>query len=294
MQYFSIKDIENLSGIKAHTLRIWEQRYQFISPQRHPSQHRSYTNEDLKYILKISFLYHNGYKISKLTQLQEEELIQLVQKQIIQPEQYILFINRLIEASIDFDEEQFENVFNQAVNHLGFEHSIFNVTYPFLQTIGLLWMTNSVIPGQEHFASNIIRKKILSAINAEGGRFNENRKMTTLLFCPENEKHELPLLMHHYLFKKYRKNVIYLGPDMHVNEIKEYTEKFSVTHLQFHLITNLTNQSPEDLIEEYLSAFPQQKIVITGPFTKTLSLQSARVLLLDSLESLTEHITSLS
>ena len=147
MNHFTIKDIENLCGIKAHTLRIWEQRYnKLFVPKRKQSQHRIYDNDDLKELLRISFLYHNGHKISKIAELNPEQIQQLVETFSITEDNHEVFIHQLIEAGVDFDEEKFEKIVNGLVLRVGLEKSIINVFYPFLQRIGLLWMTNNLIP----------------------------------------------------------------------------------------------------------------------------------------------------
>ena len=120
MNFFSISDIESLTGIKAHTLRIWEQRYDLLNPKRKESKHRLYDNEDLKYILRIAFLYHNGYKISKIVSLSEEEIKKMALETTPGKENYQVFVNQLTEASIDFDQVRFEKILHNLVLHLGF------------------------------------------------------------------------------------------------------------------------------------------------------------------------------
>ena len=200
MNHFTIKDIENLSGIKAHTLRIWEQRYQLFIPKRKESKHRYYDNEDLKHILRISQLYHNGVKISKIAQLPASSIRSMAMEQYIGKQNADAYIHRLIEASIDFDEERFEELFEQALKQFGLEVTIIDVMYAFLERIGLLWLTDHVIPAQEHFASNIIKRKIISALDALKTKPSPSSG-TYVLFTPEGEQHEIPLLLNHYLMK---------------------------------------------------------------------------------------------
>src|SRR6476619_5176688 len=131
MYYFAIKDIENLCGIKAHTLRIWEQRYNLVVPKRKESQHRLYDNEDLKHFLRISFLYHHGWKISKIAQLNGQSLLQEIEK-LNNVNNHTYYINQLIECAITFDKEVFEKLLNTIIQKLGFETCIIHVCYPFL------------------------------------------------------------------------------------------------------------------------------------------------------------------
>jgi MerR family transcriptional regulator, light-induced transcriptional regulator len=162
---YSIKDLEQLSGIKAHTLRIWEQRYNFINPQRTDTNIRYYTDEDLKLILNISTLKDNGFKISKIADMEEDQLnkevLKITENNLRFPDQ----INSMTLAMIDLDEDRFEKVISTNVIKYGFEKTVMNIIYPFLSKIGVLWQTGSIVPAQEHFISNLIRQKIIVAID---------------------------------------------------------------------------------------------------------------------------------
>ena len=183
MNFFSIRDIENLTGIKAHTLRIWEQRYQLLNPKRRESKHRFYDNDDLKYILRIAYLYNNGYKISQIASFSEEEITKMALELRPNDDNSEIFINQLTEAAIDLDQTRFDKILHTLVLHAGFEKSIIKVLFPLLKRIGLLWLTGNVIPAQEHFASALIVKKMLVAIDGlEKPANNCERKV--LLFHP--------------------------------------------------------------------------------------------------------------
>ena len=129
MHVFTIRDIENLTGIKAHTLRIWEQRYQLLVPQREAGHHRTYSVEDLKQMLKIATLYHNGYKISRIAALTKEQIDKLTVETLTIKDPYQLYVSHLVEASIDFDEPRFEQVMNTCILHYGFEKTVFKILY---------------------------------------------------------------------------------------------------------------------------------------------------------------------
>src|ERR1700744_2370115 len=132
MNTFSIRAIENLCGIKAHTLRIWEQRYQFLRPKRKAGNHRLYDSEDLKYLLRIAFLYHHGHKPSLLARLNHKELIQLIVKIPLSPASHEAFINNLLEVSLDYDQKVFDHILDEVILHKGFEKAITKVVFPFL------------------------------------------------------------------------------------------------------------------------------------------------------------------
>lgn len=287
MNHFTIKDIENLSGIKAHTLRIWEQRYQLFIPKRKESKHRYYDNEDLKHILRISQLYHNGVKISKIAQLPASSIRSMAMEQYIGKQNADAYIHRLIEASIDFDEERFEELFEQALKQFGLEVTIIDVMYAFLERIGLLWLTDHVIPAQEHFASNIIKRKIISALDALKTKPSPSSG-TYVLFTPEGEQHEIPLLLNHYLMKASGKKCIYMGVDVPFDNIDVYVKAKNPQYLYFHAITHLYEQPMDDLLKQLKQKFNQQEIIMSGPLTKEVTIDIPGVTLLRSMPEMLE------
>lgn len=273
MNQFSISDIETLSGIKAHTLRIWEQRYNLMSPTRKKSRHRIYNNEDLKYILRISYLYHKGLKISKIAALSEEEIrsrsLDMDQHEL----DYAIYINQLTESSIDLNQERFEEVFILMVGQLGYEASVTNVLFPLLNKIGLLWMVNSVTPAQEHFASAIIINKMVAALNSlppipyTGGR-------RVLVFTPEGELHEIPMLFIQYQLKKRQVPVISLGKNTPVAALREVIDANPCSHIYFHLVTNLMNHPLDQYLQTLVTIFPAQEIYFSGMNLPSIQLPS--------------------
>ena len=279
MEYFTIKDIENLSGIKAHTLRIWEQRYDLFTPQRKTSQHRIYDNEDLKQLLRISFLYHNGWKISKIAVLMPEEIAEKVRQYEINSTTYKTFIIQMIEAAVDFNEEAFVNIINSLVEKIGFEKCIANVCYPYLNRVGMLWVTNNIIPAQEHFSSYIIQNRII----AETDKLDSTTKSPTiLLFSPKGEYHELPLLFINYLLKKNGWKVIYLGINMGKEVVKQFTASEEIEYLFIHHITNFTGWDADVYFEDIAKSFPSKKIIVAGTVAHQLQRTFSNLALLKS------------
>jgi len=284
MNQFTIGDIENLCGIKAHTLRIWEQRYKVFVPKRKQSNHRTYSNDDLKELLRISFLYHNNYKISKIAQLNREEIKQEVETVSIRENNYPVFISQLIEASIDLDKERFEKIVNNIVLRIGLEKSIKGVFCPFLHRIGLLWMTNNVIPAQEHFASHIIRKKIICA--TDGLDVPTNPDYNIVLFTPRGEHHEIPLLIVNYYLRKQNIRTTYLGADVPLEAIRMYAAKQRVTHLYMHVIANLSGINLQDQVRSICRDFPDKKIMISGPAMKNIEDRPLNLCVINSLDEM--------
>lgn len=302
MNVFTIRDIENMCGIKAHTLRAWEQRYQLHVPKRKAGNHRLYDNDDLKHLLRIAFLYHNGYKISKLARLDEQEISRLALRIPQSGSTNDIFINHLIEASLDFDQELFERVLHNIILHMGFEKAITQVIYPFLQKIGLLWLTGNVVPAQEHFPSALITKQLLVAINglespvlsgsgslsgpASLSGSNVPSRRHILLFTPKGEFHEIPLLYMRYLMKKNGLPTVYFGKNVDLEELRYYCSRKPVTHLYFHLVTHLLRDEPEVYIRKMTEVFPDQQIVVSGNIGAGVSIDDPRVCLLKTPEEM--------
>jgi MerR family transcriptional regulator, light-induced transcriptional regulator len=276
MNSFSIKDIANLTGIKAHTLRIWEQRYQkLFQSKRKESNHRQYDNEDLKHLLRIARLYQQGLKISGIASMSEPEILEAAR--VIPNEEgnrYSIIVNQLIEATIDFDQDRFEKASTQAILYCGFEKAVVKVFYPFLQRIGLLWVTDNVIPAQEHFASNLLRKKFINAIDSLP---RARSGINTILFTPEGEHHEIPLLYNHYLLKKFGQPCIYLGSNTGIDVLEMYNNIRPIKRLLFSLITNFTRYSADNYCQILLTHFPDTEIYFAGSQVNNLTLTHERL-----------------
>lgn len=262
MNSFSIRDIENLSGIKAHTLRVWEQRYGIIRPLRKGSNHRQYGISELKHILRISHLYNQGYKISRIAEMSEEQIKKLALEEQT-PGDYDVFINQMLEASMDFDENLFRRALDTVIYHQGLQHAIIEVVYPFLNKIGMLWLTGNVIPSQEHFASNIIRNKIMSATSSLPGK-KEKQDIRFVLFCPPEEFHEIPLLLAQYCLKKRGISSVLFGVNTEKEHLKEFLDKNPSSHLFIHLITNFSDLKPPELLAELCDEFPHIQVHAAG------------------------------
>jgi MerR family transcriptional regulator, light-induced transcriptional regulator len=289
MHYFTIKDIENLSGIKAHTWRIWEQRYNLCLPQRKDSNHRFYNNDNLKQILRISYLYHTGLKISKIAKFNEQQLIDASIQEVSPPPGYEFYIKELMEASIDFDDVRFEKNCNEIFDTYGPENAVTEAIYPYLEKIGMLWLTDHIIPTQEHFSSNLIRQKIIRCID-ELPAVKENGSNCTVLFTPEKEHHELPLLFIHYLMKKAGKPVLYFGSDISIAKLKSLAAEKPFSQMHFHLITNLTNKDAQQYVSQLATAFSDKQICMSGTQVAHVHNKPANFKLLHTLSEMISFI----
>jgi len=258
---FSIKDLEKLSGIKAHTLRIWEQRYGILKPQRTDTNIRWYCNDELKNILNVSLLNNHGYKISKIAELNKAEIAEEVSKivncQINECEQ----VSSLIISMVEMDEQRFEKIISNQILRKGFTNTIEEVIYPFLKKIGVMWQTGSINPAQEHFISNLIRQKLISAI--DGAIPLENKKQKKfILFLPEGELHELSLLYYNYILKTNGHSVIYLGQSVPLIDLQRVYEIRKADYI-LSVLTHGT-QSPEAYVKDLSKSFPKVKLLLSG------------------------------
>ena len=263
MSNYSIKDLEQLSGIKAHTLRIWEQRYNIINPKRTDTNIRTYDDKDLKLVLNIALLQSHNYKISKIAQLSLEELskevLAISERQLNYPDQ----IHSLTIAMIDIDEDRFEKIMATNILQFGFENTMINIIYPFLSRIGILWVTGSIGPAQEHFITNLIRQKIIVAIEGQVIRLNANSKKY-ILYTPEGELHEIPLLFANYVLRARNNKVVYLGQSLPFNELQFVCE----LHKPDYLFSVITSTPGQEEIQNYVNRlgenFPTIKVLLTG------------------------------
>ena len=289
MNIFNIRDIENLTGIKAHTLRIWEKRYGNIMPPTSVGKHRQYDNNDLRHILKISSLYHNGFKISKIANMSAEE-IETATLEMDEKTSFEVFITKLIEFSIELNEIGFKKLFSELKEMMGDENLYHHIVFPFLTRIGNLWLNGKVIPVQEHFCSNLIRNELLLSIDqiTQKNRFNTS-KINVLLFTPESEFHEIPLLFFNFLLKKQRFHTIYLGTNCGISMVRDVMAKTKTNTLLIYLITNVGDLNSQLLVNEYIKNFPNEKIIFAGPGFKDAQSVSENSYLARNLESVIEY-----
>lgn len=259
---YSIKDLEVLSGIKAHTIRIWEKRYSLLNPARTETNIRYYTDEDLKRILNVSMLVKNGFKISKVAKLDDTEIknavLQLSEKQTSKTD----YVDRLMRFMLNFDDYNFVKLTNEIIELFGFEDAMFKVFFKLFERIGTYWQVGSLYPAQEHFVSNIFRQKLIAEIDKL--ELNNKKGKTILFFLPENELHEMGLLFYSYLAQKLEYNVIYLGQYVPFKDLENIEQNVNVDFV----FTAFVNAFPKLNLEHYLNklkdVFQKQKVFITG------------------------------
>lgn len=295
MGAYTIRELENLSGIKAHTIRIWEKRYGLIAPQRTSTNIRTYCDTELKTLLNVSILNRNGLKISKIARLTQDEIITKVDNYTRDVTSTESQIESLTVAMIDFDEYRFEQVLARSVIQYGFEETITRIIYPFFVRIGLMWQMGSVNPAQEHFISNLIKQKFFVALDSLVAN-NKTDSRRFVLFLPEGELHEIGLLFFCYLIKKRGHHTLYLGQSMPLNELSEISHTYQFDYLLTAFTTSFSGKDMVNYVNTLAAKFGDKTVFISGSRISDLSINlPSNVLLLSSplmlLEEL-DHLTS--
>lgn len=263
MASYSIKELENLSGIKAHTIRIWEKRYGIIKPARTDTNIRCYCDNDLKSLLNIAILNRYGMRISDISKLSDSELTEKVINVSSDSSNAENNIENLIVAMVEMDEYKFDRILSRYIMHEGFENSVIRVIFPFFEKIGLLWQTGSINPAHEHFVSNLFRQKLMVAIDNIVVTESQTAKKF-LLFLPEAEYHELALLFYNYLIKKSGILVYYLGSSVPFVDVVETSKMVNPDFLFTSLTSSLNKKEVIEYLNKLSQTFPFQKIFVTG------------------------------
>jgi DNA-binding transcriptional MerR regulator len=263
MSNYSIKDLEQLSGIKAHTLRIWEQRYDMLKPDRTDTNIRTYTDEDLKLVLNIALLKEHGYKISAIAGMSSQavcqEVLHVSEKKLSYPDQ----IHALTLAMLDLDEERFEKIISTNTLQVGFEQTMIQVIFPFLNRIGTLWLSNSIGIAQEHFISSLIRQKIIVAIDGQLPVRKEGGKKF-LLYLPAGELHEIGLLFANYLIRSRNHKVVYFGQNLPFDELVFAHNVHNPDGIFAVMTTSPSSEDVQAYVYKLGATFPNTNILLTG------------------------------
>jgi hypothetical protein len=263
-QVLSIGEVEKLIGIKAHNIRVWEERYSLISPSRKPGNQRTYSLDDLKFLVRISFLYRQGSKSSSLAGYTIEELDKLIMESWVKNDSYLIYILQLLDSALELDEMKFEKITNAAFEQFGFERTVYNILLPLLSKKGLLRLACHVIPAQEQLVSQYILRKISFAVE-NIKRIEFQNELYVVLFPPDKEFHSLYVLMMHYHLGKEGFKSTFFGHDTTIQSINEYCNKHKVTHIYSHLPDHFSD--PEEFAARLSSMFRKQQIVLSGMAT---------------------------
>lgn len=262
---FTIKELESLSGIKAHTIRIWEQRYNFLKPDRTATNIRTYNNEELKTLLTVALLNKYGYKISRIDDMNAEQRSKAILNLSIEEAQNEYLTNRLIGCMVDLKNIEFEEILNEYIKDNGLFKALNTLIFQFLEKIGILWQTNRINPAHEHIVSSIIRQKIISAIDSLP--FVSKPEPLALLFLPEYEHHEIGLLFVSYLLKKHSIPVIYLGANVPLKDVQYVVQVKKPAILYTHLTSFPRQLQFEKFLQQLSLKAPSSKTLISGAVT---------------------------
>jgi DNA-binding transcriptional MerR regulator len=275
MAIYSIRDLEKLTGIKAHTIRIWEQRYGMVMPARTETNIRYYTDENLRQLFNIALLNRHGHKISKLAKMTSEDIATRVADISKNSSSQNAQIDALTLAMIDLDEATFDRIFSTYTSEHGFERAMVELVYPFLDKLNVLWLTNSVSPAHEKFIGQLIRRKLMCAIDKEPAEASREAAVF-LLYLPDDDSQELTLLFLHYLLRQRRQRVVYLGHRVSLGDLEDACQPLRPDFV----FTILQEPIPRQPIQGYLDgaarAVNPAKLLLTGAqlFVNSIKLPS--------------------
>lgn len=270
---FSIKDMENISGIKAHTIRIWEKRYNLLSPKRTDTNIRHYDLENLKKLLNISFLNNNGLKISKIAALKASELAPKTRELAFMGKSESQAINAFKLSMLNFDQTLFYNTYNRLLEEKSFREIFYEVFIPLLCDLGMLWQTNVIAPSHEHFLTMHIKQKILVHIERLQSLNPKPSNKTVVLFLPKDETHDLGLQFINYEILSHGFHSIFLGESIPLNDLRYVNELYEdITYISYFTVKPSTND-----VGEYLKKFAETYLENSNNRAKFMGRRTANI-----------------
>lgn len=259
---YSIKDLEVLSGIKMHTIRIWEKRYNLLHPERTDTNIRTYDDNNLKRLLNISLLTRNGYKISKVAGWDEETIRKTILEITENKTSESDYIEQFMILMVDLDVAGMEKLLNEIIAKFDFEEACFHIFFQLFERVGLYWQVGTVFPAQEHFVTNLFRQKLIAAIDKLRIPYDNNPCI--LFFLPEHELHEISLLFYSFLARKSGFNSFYLGQSVPFDDLVKISTQKQVDFIFTAFVNSILKEDLEDYLSQLKEIFSKQKIFITG------------------------------
>ncbi len=259
---YSIKDLENFTQIKSHTIRIWEQRYKLLQPSRTEGNRRFYSDTDLKKILNINTLYNHGIKISKIAQMSEEEIVHQCKAIIFNKSEKDGMINEMIQHIIKFDRYSIDKILIEQLSEQDLEALYLQKILPMLQKMGELWQVNTINVIHEHFFSYLFREQLVSAINKLQSPQKDAPR--ALLFLPDHEEHEFGLLMYYYFLKKRGYSCIYLGQKVPFKEIINAYKTINPTLVITTFTTKIKLEDFQNILDGLVQIAKSANVLISG------------------------------
>ena len=263
MRHYTLYELEKLTGILAPTIRVWERRYEIIKPKRTGTNRRWYDDDDLKRLINISIVYQSGIKISKIAKYSGSDLEEKVGLITRNSDISDARIKSLIVAMLSFNGNAVNEILLRSVINIGFEETFSSVVFPFLKRVGIMWHTSSANTGDEHFITNILRARLITAIDSLPAP-NDKHIKRVIMYLPENELHEMGLLFYYYLIRKMGHEVLYLGQATPFYALTESHRKWHSDILVTGTLSELSVFKPEEYLNNLSTTFKAQKILVSG------------------------------
>ena len=289
---YSIRDLETLSGVKAHTIRIWEKRYGLLNPQRTDTNIRYYLDKDVKMLLNAALLNRHGYKISKIACMNQHQMHQAVLEITETQEDPELQSDALTLSMLELDEEKFDAIMSQQIEDRGFKATMMEVIFPFLNRLNVLWMTGSVMPVQENYIAGLIKQKIYVAIDQLP--LSETKKGTFMVYLPEGEEHELSALFVHFLLREYGFRVINLGRNISIDDVYQACQIKHPDYIFTLINEGLLKMPVKDYVEKLSVHCRSSKILLSGLQISRQQIKSRKnYITFDSLDEILVYLGTL-
>lgn len=290
MAGYSIKDLENFTNIKAHTIRIWEQRYNLLEPQRSDTNIRTYSENDLKKILNINLLYSNGYKISKIAGFSESEIKEIATELLfVEKGNSNILVENFIQLILDLNEDVIEKRLLELLSEQGLHRLYIDVLIPLLKKIGDLWQVDALSVSHEHFFSNILRQFLI----VQTGKINvpKQHKGNVILFLHEKEMHELSLLFYNYVIKSNGFDCYYLGQKVPLKDLELICKQLAPKYIVTSMINEISVEEMETLFKQISRFHPIHQFAVGGVQTKIINPQTmGKALIINSYEDILAKI----
>jgi DNA-binding transcriptional MerR regulator len=268
---FSISDLARFSGVKAHTIRIWEKRYGALRPHRSYGNTRYYDGTQLRRLLNIVSL-QDSRRLPEICAMTDREMFNLVENKLNKSNEPESHISQLLGAGMAFDEVRFDKILSHCMLHYGVHNTYRNVIFPLLQRLGIMWSADAVAPVHEHFISSLIIQKLRVAIDSVPPATDS--KETWLLFLPENEFHEVGLLYANYMLRQAGKRTIYLGGNLPLESIKSGAKATAASHALFFFVCRNETSIMQDYISDLRKAIPGAQLLACGAEENLAALKS--------------------
>jgi MerR family transcriptional regulator, light-induced transcriptional regulator len=291
MNSFTIKDLENLSGIKAHTIRIWEQRYKFLKPCRTCTNIRYYSNEELQKILGVALLNKYGYKISHIDKMCDKEMKEKMLSLSPMEARQQKIVNDLILSMVNLDSQNVERIIDNYITTEGIERTITQIIFPLLDRTGIIWLTNRIDPLQEKLLSNVVRQKLMVALEAMPAAAKTTK--TIVLFTPEGTHRDLGILYMNYILRKRGTNTIYLGANVPLDDIVRIATVKNPDYIYCHLASFCRNFNLDAFITSASEKIKSNPFIVSGKLITTYEGKlSKNISLIETFPAVIESLTN--